>query len=75
MKSDPHACGVDDTASLPVIPTMHAFAVNVAPVLDPVSCPVLGVGHFSQALPGHFCLAPKCTGTRAVINRMSAKDF
>jgi hypothetical protein len=28
MESNPYACGVDDIASLPPIPTMHAFGVD-----------------------------------------------
>jgi hypothetical protein len=28
MKSNPHACGVDDIAALSPIPTMHAFGVD-----------------------------------------------
>jgi hypothetical protein len=59
-KSNPHAFGVDDTASISIsnkANTLSAWMMN--PDLDPVPNSILGLGHFSQALPGHFCEAPK----------------
>ena len=56
----PHACGVDDIACSSTATKEHAFGVD-----DDlrsgffVPNPVLDVGHFSQALLGHSCQAPK----------------
>lgn len=46
----------------------HAFGVDDGPlILIPISSPVLRVGHFSRALPGHSCQAPKHGGARGLV--------
>src|SRR5436309_15591243 len=60
MQTNPHACGVDDTACPSTPLKAHACGVDDGPLhLVPVPSPVLSVGHFSRALLGHSCQAPK----------------
>jgi hypothetical protein len=60
MKTHPHACGVDDNAR-PFTSTKTCKPAAWMMYQDPsqFSVPFPAVGHFSQALLGQFCVAPK----------------
>src|SRR5436309_12194530 len=67
MQTNPHACGVDDTACPSTPIKAHACGVDDGPLhLIPVPSPVLSVGHFSRALLGHSCQAPKLDALQRV---------